>query len=402
MLRAPSDSHYKSVISLGVVVRENYLKSRMSIFDGVTSYCLENMGLRAYLIPLRGDDPLDFSGIAKVDGLVIWGAPGDAWALRLWQDGLPVVNCNNTFQNQLPTVSAGEPYEMAYTFLKGLQRRTIGFVTRRDLDEECRAAFKARIERDVLESSIFSGVRKDPGQYPEHLLQGEGEPELEEFLMSLPKPAALWCIHDEMAALVWKVAENLGINVPDELALLGTGDHPCAVHSTPGITTVKIPGFHLGYEAARLLHRHLTGAATLTNETLSQPAPGATLIERVSTGGSNPINRAVQKAWRLLNDYPPEGLSVELLIEQSNTSRVGFYKEFEKTFNMSPGKAIRFFRVKKAKEFLFGTDMPISQIAGMCGFSGESEFSTFFKRETGRTPREWRNFREDNGSPEIR
>jgi LacI family transcriptional regulator len=385
-----SVSNKVPVLRLGVVIREDYLKSRMSVFDGVMNYCLENTGLRSFLIPLRGCEPPLPEVLAEVDGLVTWGAPGDHWIPRLWESGVPVVNCNNTFIGEIATVSAGEPYELAYNYLRNLQRSTIGFVTRSELDEECRANFKARIESERLDCWIFKNVRKDPGRYPEHLLLGADEEELEQFLTDLPKPASLWCIHDEMAALVWRKAIQLGIQVPDELALLGFGDHPCAVHSTPGITTVRIPGLQLGREAAKLLHRHLFGKEKLDSTSVSVPEPGAAVIERASTGGTNPLNRGIQRAWRLLEDYPPQGLTVDQLIEESRASRVGFYKEFEKTFNMLPGKAIRIARVRKAMEYLLSSDMPISQVGRLCGFSGESEFSNFFKRETGQAPKEWR------------
>ncbi|RYD78409.1 MAG: helix-turn-helix domain-containing protein [Verrucomicrobiaceae bacterium] len=386
-----------STLRLGVVVREGYLKSRMSVFEGVTNYCLENTGLLSFLIPLEGDEPPQPEVLAEVDALVTWGAPRDHWIRQLWESGVPLVNCNNTFVNEVPTVTAGEPYEMAYGYLKTLQRKTVGFVTRSDLDEECRTRFKARMENESLEWRIFSDVRIDPGRHPEHLLVGAGELELERFLMELPKPAALWCIHDEMAALVWRKAVNLGIHVPDELALIGFGDHPCAVHSTPGITTVRIPGQKLGHDAARLLHMHLFGEEKLTSDRITHTDPGSNLIERASTGGTNPINRGIQRAWRLLEDYPPEGLTVDQLIEEARASRVGFYKEFERTFHMLPGKAIRISRVRKAMEYLLSSDMPISQVGRMCGFSGESEFTNFFKRETGRAPKDWRRSKQGRG-----
>lgn len=392
-----SASKKKNLLRLGVVVREGYLKSRMSVFEGVTNYCLENTGLLSFLIPMHGDEPPKPEVLAEVDGVVTWGAPSDGWIRELWKSGVPLVNCNNTFLDEVPTVTAGEPYEMAYGYLKGLQRRTMGFVTRPDLDEECRMRFRQRMESDGLEWKIFKDVRTDPGLHPEHLLVGAGEDELEEFLKALPKPAALWCIHDEMAALVWRKAVNLGIHVPDELALLGFGDHPCAVHSTPGITTVRIPGQKLGHEAAKLLHRHLFGVEKLAGGLVAATDPGAMLIERASTGSTNPLNRGIQRAWRLLEDYPPEGLTVDHLIEEARASRVGFYKEFERTFHMLPGKAIRISRTRKAMEYLLSSDTPISQVGRMCGFTGESEFTNFFKRETGKTPKEWRRSKQAGG-----
>jgi DNA-binding LacI/PurR family transcriptional regulator len=394
MSASPFDFKESAPLRIGVLLRQEYLKSRMSIMDGVLSYSLENSGLRAYLIPLRGGEIPSNEILSKVDGLITWAASSDCWMEEMWSSGVPLVNCNSALANLVPTVSAGNLHEVAYNYLKSLGRRTIGYVTTSPLAGEWPAAL-AHFTNDSgsmeFDLRIFTKVSKDPGQYPEHMLSGDGEEELEKFLVDLPKPAALWCVHDEMAALVWRKASELGIDVPGQIALVGFGDHPCAVHGTPGITTIRIPGSRLGHEAARHLHRQLLGLEKMTTSLVTIPQLADDVIERLSTGGSNPINRGIQRAWRLLEDYPEEGLTVEHLIEESRISRVGFYKQFEKAFNISPGKAIRNSRTKKAREYLLSTDLPIYLVGRRCGFSGEGEFSNFFKRETGKTPKEWRN-----------
>lgn len=388
------DSKKPPPLQIGVLLRQEYLKSRMGILDGVLNYCLENSGLRAYLIPLRNGEIPSGEISSKVDGLVCWAAPGDDWLRDMWSANVPLVNCSGEFANAVPGVSAGNLDDVAYGYLKSLQRRSIGYVTTPQLAGEWPAVLR-RFAEDSGSSEFdvrtFTNVTKDPAQYPEHMLLTDGEEELERFLLELPKPAALWCVHDEMAALVWRKANELGIDVPGQLALVGFGDHPCAIYGTPGITTVRVPGSRLGYEAAGRLHRRILGVEMLTTSLFTLPPAADELVERASSGGSNPVNRGIQRAWRLLEDYPEQGLTVENLIEESRISRVGFYKQFEKAFHISPGKAIRNSRTKKAREYLLSTDLPISLVGRRCGFSGEGEFSNFFKRETGKTPKEWRN-----------
>jgi LacI family transcriptional regulator len=380
-------------LKLGVLIHEDHLKSRMRIFEGVLDYCLEQENLRAFLVPLRDRKAPDPKLIAEVNGLVTFAAPTDTWLKGCWDSRVPLVNCNSNFFSKLPSISAGEPDELAYYFIRSLGRKTMGYVTTIDDPTGCpieMTRFQTSSFQDGLDWRVFSGVRKDPARYPEHLLLGSDEAPLEKFLKDLPKPAALWCVHDEMAALVWRKCLDLGFHVPGQIALLGSGDHPCALHSTPGLTTVRMPEARLGYEAAQLVHQHLLGKKALTTECIPQPEPGAIIIERNSTGGTCIISRCVYRAWRLLEEYPDEGLTVEHLIEESKVSRISFYKHFEKAFGMSPGKAIRIARTRKAKQLLQATDMPISQIGRLCGFAGESEFSNFFRRETSQTPKQWR------------
>ena len=380
-------------MKLGVIIHEDHMRCRTRFFDGVLDYCLEQAGLQAFLMPIQAGDIPDPEIIAEVDGLVTWATPGDLWLKELWDAGFPVVNCNNAFLKKIPSVSPGEPDELAYYFLRSLGRKTVGYVTTHDHEAESplrRLPSQTGSIDDELDWRVFKDVRKDPAAHPEHMLAGRDEDLLEQFLIDLPKPAALWCVHDEMATLVWRKANDLGIHVPADIALLGSGDHPCAMHCTPGITTVRIPEARLGHEAARMIHMHLIGKKRLTKTRVVQPEPGAVVIERASTGGSNPMNRSIYRAWRQIEDYPDDGLTVDHLVQEAKISRISFYKQFEKTFGIPPGKAIRIARTRKAKGYLLSTDMPISEVGRLCGFSGESEFTNFFKRETGQTPKAWR------------
>ena len=57
-------------------------------------------------------------------------------------------------------------------------------------------------------------------------------------------------------------AEELGLRVPDDLAVTGWDDVMAARHSRPGLTTVRQPMRELGAWAARRLHERLAGDAS--------------------------------------------------------------------------------------------------------------------------------------------
>lgn len=376
-------------LKIGVVIRDAHLKSRMRVFEGASAYALEHSGISVFLIPSRNDTPPDREALARVDGLILWAAPGDLWVRDVWVAGTPVVNCNDAFIGVVPTVSNCGAHHRAFDFLLSLGRHTIGYVASAEVGAGCpdgAERFNKRARLHGLKPYHFDRVRKDPALHPEQILTGKDEPELEGFLTGLPKPAALWCSHDEMAMLVWMKAGELGIRVPGEIAIMGYGDHPCAMHGALGLTTVELNGNLLGFEAARLIHDHLRRRLRLTESFLVAPEPGAMIIERASTGGTNPSNRGIQKAWRLLEKYPDEGITVKQLVRASRVSRATFYEQFAKAFGLSPGKAIRNARLRKAKEFLASTDMSIRQIGNRCGFSIDGTFSNFIRRETGMTP----------------
>ena len=73
----------------------------------------------------------------------------------------------------------------------------------------------------------------------------------------------------------------------------------------------------------------------------------------------------------------------------------GYNKEYLTTLlRKATGKTltehILFFRTQKAKEMLWQTDLPVSQVAYACGFADEKYFFRLFKRQTGLSPARYR------------
>ncbi|WP_409236302.1 LacI family DNA-binding transcriptional regulator [Streptomyces sp. PA5.6] len=73
------------------------------------------------------------------------------------------------------------------------------------------------------------------------------------------RPDALVCANDLIAIGALQRLQQLGVDVPGEVAVTGFDDIPMAALSAPGITTVRQPVAELAAEAARLLGRRLAG-----------------------------------------------------------------------------------------------------------------------------------------------
>lgn len=361
----------------------------MNVLEGARAYGLEHPQLRVFLIPVADDRSPDREVLAKVDGLVMWAAPDDHWVDDVWQSGKPVVNCSDAFAGQIPTIANLGVHRQVMDFMTAFEGRTLAYITSSEIWSGCNfgsTRFLECVHARGREGYHFDQVRKDPALHPEHMLVGKDEDELERFLNRLPKPAVIWCVHDEMAALIWLKAEKLGYHVPNDLALLGYGDHPCAVHASKGITSVRLNGGQLGFEAARAVHAHLLGTKRLAPDLAFTPEPGASIIRRASCGGSSPSSVAIQRAWSLLENTPPETLTVKDLVKCSATSRVHFYSQFTKAFGITPGQAVRNVKLRMAKSVLASSNESINRIGQICGFDGNGKFNNFIRRETGMTP----------------
>ncbi len=87
----------------------------------------------------------------------------------------------------------------------------------------------------------------------------------EKLLDLSPRPSAIFASNDEMAAGVVHAARQRGIEVPDQLSVIGFDDTPIAAHMWPPLTTVRWPIVSMARSAALKL---LTGS----DDDVSEPS----------------------------------------------------------------------------------------------------------------------------------
>jgi DNA-binding LacI/PurR family transcriptional regulator len=119
-----------------------------------------------------------------------------------------------------------------------------------------------------------------------------------ELLKRSPRPTAIFVGNDEMAFGVVQAARELGLEPPDDLALVGFDDIQLASVIRPSLTTIRQPIAELGAEAASRLIDLVLGAVTevqqivKTTELVTRESCGCA---RAATGwpgggGNNPAS----------------------------------------------------------------------------------------------------------------
>jgi DNA-binding LacI/PurR family transcriptional regulator len=78
-------------------------------------------------------------------------------------------------------------------------------------------------------------------------------------LAKSPRPTAIFCANDEMAAGLLQAAYALGLSVPEDLSIVGFDDVPTAALLHPGLTTVRQPFEELGAAALKALIAQING-----------------------------------------------------------------------------------------------------------------------------------------------
>jgi AraC-like DNA-binding protein len=92
---------------------------------------------------------------------------------------------------------------------------------------------------------------------------------------------------------------------------------------------------------------------------------------------------------RMLDDLAAD-LSLSELAALCGLSRSYFIRAFKQTTGMPPHRWMLQHRVKRAKDLLHGTKMPISEIAAVCGFADQSHLTRVFSKAFGISPGAWR------------
>jgi AraC family transcriptional regulator len=122
---------------------------------------------------------------------------------------------------------------------------------------------------------------------------------------------------------------------------------------------------------------------------------GLTLELLAEVGRCNYAERAAPR-WLtqvrdLLHTHFQESLSLAEIAATVKVHPIYLARAFRQHFRCTIGEYIRRLRVEFATRQLVTSDAPLVEIALAAGFCAQSHFNEFFKRETGFTPREYRN-----------
>lgn len=110
-------------------------------------------------------------------------------------------------------------------------------------------------------------------------------------------------------------------------------------------------------------------------------------ISQIENKEDTPLNNAITFATQHL-DQP---ITVQQMAEISGYHPSHFAKLFQKRLGVTPLQFILRQKTKRATELLTSTDLPVSSIAESLGFANQFYFSSFFKKQTGMTPSQYRN-----------
>jgi LacI family transcriptional regulator len=211
---------------------------------------------------------------------------------------------------------------------------------------------------------------------------------LTEWLAELAWPVGLGVFDDARGRFCVEACGQAGILCPQQVAVIGAGNDPLAcLAARPGLSSVDTDPADVGYAAARLLDDILTGRRS--RRTMVRVAPHGA-VKRGSSDYLAIDDAEVLEAVRHMESHLDAALSVAAVAEQVGLSRRGLELRFNAALGHSPAREIRRLQMRRARQLLRQTELPVSSIARACGFASHSRFSATFRRSEGLTPSEFR------------
>lgn len=206
-------------------------------------------------------------------------------------------------------------------------------------------------------------------------------------LLSPPRPLAVICATDFIAATVAAQLSNAKLRVPQDVAVLGTGDDvtACELAATP-LSSIDLNLRLIGFQAARQLDRLLRRRTVA--EHVAVPPLGVTL--RASTDVLAIEDDDLAAAVRFLRANAHRPIDVADVLRDIPLHRRALERRFRKYLGRSPAEELRHCRVGIAKQLLTRSDLPMTEIAPRAGFMLPQHLATAFKQIEGMTPSAYR------------
>jgi LacI family transcriptional regulator len=386
-------------------------KNHTGVFAGIQRYA-DEVGWRVLIDNwAEGTIAASPNGRPAYDG-VIARITGDRLGLvaAAKKRGVPVVNvmAGSSILDQVPGVFPDFEQigrlQAEHLLAHGL--RSFTFLTAEGNRPQFRnrAGFVATIE-----ARGFSVTLLDlPGGWDDSLAgHKRSQVMLAKWLDSWKRPIGLAGTGDDSLRVVMQMCLDRGWQIPDEVAVVGTGNENLLCDQPrPSLSSVEVGFERVGYEAARLLDGLMTQAERAEksgpqiqgrrHEASSQAAPmhvilpPVGIVVRDSTSSFLAEDLLVAEAQKFIAANCDRHMGVNTVASHLAVSPKTLQKHFTSALNRGVAQEIRRARIERAKRELAEGKLSINEIAKLTGFKSNVSLSVIFRREVGLTPSQYR------------
>lgn len=227
----------------------------------------------------------------------------------------------------------------------------------------------------------FSGISRE--------LSAEGDDtELIKWLKTLPTPCGVFACNDVRGRQVLRACAEIGIAVPEQLALVGVdNDSDICDLTIPSMSSIEPDTHRIGFTGATYLAELMNGNR-VDEKTFVKPKG---VVVRASSDMVAIADREIAGILNYIGRHACDGLNVEMLCQEFRLSRSSLERRLKKAIGRNAKAEIDRVRIERAKLLLRETDRKLLAIANHVAYSSAAKFAVAFKRITGKTPGEFRN-----------
>jgi len=214
------------------------------------------------------------------------------------------------------------------------------------------------------------------------------EQQFTRWLRQQGRPLALFVSMDAFAARVEDLCREAKIRIPRDVAILSADNDPLFCETAPvPISSIRLPGERVGFEAARMLQRQMDGRPMSKDPVLLAPEG---IVTRASSDMLAVRDPVVVQALECLRQHAFNRIGVADVARHAALSRRSLERRFRTALGRSVHQELLRLRVEHAKALLQETDLKLGVIAVRCGFTSPPRLSIAFRRLTGMTPLAYR------------
>jgi len=329
-------------------------------------------------------DADDFSRIAASASALIADSsvPSDT-IQKAVSSGMPVVMLNDWRFKEHPDNLGNVRTDdddigfKAADYLMSIGRfRSFGYVPARPNKEwsvKRGRAFAHRLKRKNLDCCVF-----------------DGNDDLGTWLKALPKPAAVFCAWDAIAADTAYAAKNAKVRIPSQAVLLGVdNDETYCMSASPQISSIEFDSENEGYMAADLMLKMMSTRKGGTSRIICCGTVKR-IVERESTRPPAPAAVLIERALRFISENAAGGIGPQDVAEHLGISRTLLDLRFREMTTATVGELILEKRLAILSTMLRKSRTPMIRIIRECGFGSVNHAKAVFKKRFGMTMRDYR------------
>ena len=237
---------------------------------------------------------------------------------------------------------------------------------------------RGRLAKEGIGCSVFTGA-------PECDLDDfdRESPHVARWLKTLKPNTALYASRDRRAVQMLNLCIDLGIHVPDGLAVLGTDNDEVLCESvTPSLSSIALDGRNAGMLCARLLDMHMRGRKAEPLVDLAFPR----VVTRQSTDETLVPDTFIAKALAIFRRDISVRRTIADIAAELHVSR----RTLETKANLVLGTTLKNemnrIRLNEAVRLISNTQLSMQDVAEKCGFCCSNHLNSRFKAAFGHSP----------------